>query len=305
MSKRMVLFGGSGLIGRALARRLGRDRAVCTFRSRPVEGGIRYDALTADPATVLDQAGPASHALLLFANSDTRQCATDPEATRQVNVAANKRVIDALLARGIMPVFFSSDGVFDGEKGNYVEDDPVKPVMEYGKQKAEVERYLRERTDDFLILRPARVYGAAPGAGTMLDDWLQAVTEGHEIVCAHDTRFCPIDVDDLATLVTALVENDTRGVFHTGGPESATHWSLLKSLLDALDAEDRAPPLVLKSILDLADWEPRPLDTSLVSTKAYEKCGFVPADPESVIAAFARSAHAGQNAPAQRTSRHD
>ena len=69
--------------------------------------------------------------------SRTGVCEQDPARARRINVDATTQLAD--LARDLPFVFLSSDQVFDGTKGNYVEPDEVNPLNVYGQTKAEAE----------------------------------------------------------------------------------------------------------------------------------------------------------------------
>ena len=57
-----------------------------------------------------------------------------------VNTVGSENVARAAAAVGARLVHLSTDVVFDGRKGApYVEDDPVSPVTDYGRAKAEAE----------------------------------------------------------------------------------------------------------------------------------------------------------------------
>ena len=59
-----------------------------------------------------------------------------------INVYKTKKIIDYCFNKKIIPVYISSDGVFDGLKGNYKETDLKNPIHSYGKIKNEVEKYI-------------------------------------------------------------------------------------------------------------------------------------------------------------------
>ena len=63
---------------------------------------------------------------------------SNPDLARRVNVDVTALL--AGLAAEIPFVFFSSDLVFDGRKGNYVETDAVNPIHVYGETKAAAEQ---------------------------------------------------------------------------------------------------------------------------------------------------------------------
>src|SRR6187200_1505372 len=57
-----------------------------------------------------------------------------------VNTVGSENVARAAAAVGARLVHLSTDVVFDGRKGSpYVEDDPLTPVTDYGRAKAEAE----------------------------------------------------------------------------------------------------------------------------------------------------------------------
>ena len=61
----------------------------------------------------------------------------NPALARRVNVEVTKHLAE--LAAEIRLVFFSTDLVFDGRKGNYVESDPANPLHVYGETKLAAE----------------------------------------------------------------------------------------------------------------------------------------------------------------------
>jgi len=61
----------------------------------------------------------------------------DPALARRVNVEATRLLAE--LAADVLFIFFSSDLVFDGRKGNYTETDAMNPIHIYGETKAAAE----------------------------------------------------------------------------------------------------------------------------------------------------------------------
>ena len=79
------------------------------------------------------------------AQSRTGPCQQDPILARRINVEATSLLAE--LAAEIPFLFMSSDQVFDGSKGWYVETDPVNPLNVYGETKAEAERIVLRTRD--------------------------------------------------------------------------------------------------------------------------------------------------------------
>ena len=58
----------------------------------------------------------------------------------------------------IKPIFLSTDLVFSGVKGKYVEKDIPKPKTLYGKQKLIIEKYIKKNFQNYLIFRLSKTY---------------------------------------------------------------------------------------------------------------------------------------------------
>jgi dTDP-4-dehydrorhamnose reductase len=64
------------------------------------------------------------------------------EAARHLNFDCSRRVVDEVEAAGARLVFMSTDQVFDGETGGYVETSRVHPLNLYGQLKAAMEEHV-------------------------------------------------------------------------------------------------------------------------------------------------------------------
>lgn len=263
--KRLLILGGSSFLGRAVAMQLPAEDCVATFRCQPAAGGVRFDPLKDDVEDLVDAHGPFSHALLLYGITSPDRCHADPQGSHEVNVDSTTRCLEALVRRQVMPVFASSEVVFDGERGSYVEDDAPNPLMLYGRQKVAVERFCAGLDGPWLVGRLSRVVGTQPGDGTLFTEWVAQLQDGAPIRCATDSRFNPIHVDDAATQLLALMRGRASGLVHVGGAEAATRWEMLHVLIEAWErAGLRSSSEISRCVLsDFATPEPRPRDVSL------------------------------------------
>jgi dTDP-4-dehydrorhamnose reductase len=271
-SERVLVLGGTCAIGRSLKARLG-DRAVATHRGKGSANWPCFDALSNAVEPLLDRYGPFGHAMILFAESNPDRCARDPVAARHLNVERTVAIIDVLLAHDVTPVFTSTESVFDGRKGAYVEDDSPNPLMTYGRLKLEVERYLAERPAT--VVRVARVVGTTPGDRTLFMNWLDDIAAGRNIRVAADNRFSPIHVDDVAEGLVRLVDRDLTGLFHLGNPEGMNRLEMLETLAHAWQAAGRRVDGRIEScrFSDFTTLEPRPLDSTMIPTKLVAATG--------------------------------
>jgi len=290
-----LIIGASGFVGSQLYATLGRGNAVATFNRRPVHGGVAFDARSMRLAdTVLKQHGGLTHAYILHGVTGIDDCANDPSGTAEINVAGTKRVIDDLLEQGVRPVFASSDAVFDGSRGLWTEEDPVNPILTYGRQKVEVERYLLGKAGAGLVLRLARVVAVAPGANDMVGEWLNRLESGETIRCASDQIFSPVTVDDAVDAMIKLTQGAHSGIFHVCGPQPVTRLQLLQMLVEEAGRHRKlAARIVPCSIRDFEFAEPRPLDTSMSPHKLYAALGRCFDDPRELCRKAAAARYGG------------
>jgi dTDP-4-dehydrorhamnose reductase len=275
MAPRFLVLGATGVVGRYLCRYLGAD-ALATWHNHPVPGGVRFDACTMRLSeTVLAQNPGLTHAFILLGITYIDACARDPGGSAGVNVTGVMQVIDDLMAAGVVPVFTSTDAVFDGRRGGWSEADPVSPILTYGRQKVEIEQYLAGRQLPSLTVRLCKVIDPDTPPGDWLGDALSQLERGQTIQAARDQVFTPVAADEVAAGLVQLAQQGATGLFHMGGPQACSRLDLMQRLVVAAPVHlaSAGRCIVPSSIRDFPFAEPRPLDTSLSSGKLYRALG--------------------------------
>ena len=275
---KILVIGGASLVGRHLVAHLGGARSVATVHRARTDGGIHFDALTMSPDALAEAAEGCSHAVLLLANARPDDCARDPAAARRLNVEAIAAIVERLHRWRIMPVFTSTEAVFDGRHGSYRETDMVGPLMTYAAQKMEVERLLQAADGPWLTLRLGRVVSDNPADDTMFSQWLRQIRGGEDIRCATDHIFSPIHAEDVASAAVALMDVGHTGLFHLGGPEGLPRIAMLQRLIGQWrEAGGRYDGTVIPCRMDdFPTLEPRPRNISLCSEKLILASGVRP-----------------------------
>jgi len=285
-SPRFIVFGASGLIGRAFHRRLSASEALFTYHLRPFPGGIRFDPLNQRLRDLGSDIRSCTHAFILFANSKPDSCYADPVRSRAINVECLGPLVRDLLATGIRPIFTSSEFVFDGTKGSYTEIDQPNPVLVYGRQKLEAEQLLHSIDPSILIFRLAKTFGRERGDRTLFTSWLKEL-EGcpNRIRCAADQVFSPICIDDVCEAMIRSAEAGLKGLYHLCGERRFTRLELLELLLFKVrmrqDVLTRIEPC---SIQDFCLPEKRPADVSMVPARLRATGNLRPKDVVEVCA---------------------
>ncbi len=261
-----LIVGASGFVGRRMYAALGSQRSVATYYRREVDGGVRFDAQSDRLIEVLEaSARRISHVFILYGAIDMEGCARDPVGTAKVNVDSVRRMVDDTIRYGALPVYASTDYIFDGSRGAWSEDDPARPVMAYGRQKLDVETYLRSLDAPWLAARFSKVVSGELGTHSMLGQWVGDIKAGRVHRCAHDQVFSPAFVDDVAAAMLKLALSGRRGLFNLAGPAAYSRLDLLRLLVENVRAlrPEIEPEIVPVRLHDLPFLEKRPLDTSL------------------------------------------
>lgn len=232
---RPMVIGASGLLGRALTRRLEAgfpDTVAATRAEADVTDRFRLEMEIERlrPTVVINCA----------AFTDVDGCTRDPERAYAVNAIGAENVARAAAASGCRVVQISTDYVFDGRGDRpYVETDAVGPIQEYGRSKLDGERRVATAAPDHLIVRTAWLFGRDGGAFVSFVRKRAEAREPLRIVS--DQAGSPTFVDDLADGVAQLLGTDHRGVVNFVNRGAATRLDMTEVILATLGLAGRAP----------------------------------------------------------------
>lgn len=270
---RIVVTGASGQLGAYLLGRLAADGqhevVAWSGRERGERCGIPFEPVDlADGLALglaLDRARPDA-VLHAAAISSAAEVLRDPACARTVNVEATAALARWSRTRDARLLFVSTDLVFDGTRGNYREDDPASPVLEYGRTKRAAESLVAEADPTALIVRVSLLFGAHRCGRPGFFGQQVARFRAGEVVSAFADEFrTPLHYDDAAVGLIRLLESGASGLFHLGGLERMSRWDLLVRAAGRLGFD---PALVRPGLqADAPADEPRPRDVSLDSSR--------------------------------------
>lgn len=214
--RRLVVVGGSGLVGRhlvAAARRSGR-RCLATYHRHPVAGGVRFDMAADRLPERLPGLGPGDAVVLLGAHVDQAWVDANAAAARALNVDATWRCANDVVDAGARLVFMSSEAVFAGDRENgYDEEASPSPVSRYGELKAEVESRLRSLDAAVGIARAGWIVAADECRRCPVRRTYAALLGGGARM-ATDNLLTLTDIADVVAGLLGLAGIGAGGVFH-------------------------------------------------------------------------------------------
>ena len=284
----ILILGGSGFIGQRLRVDADDKTTIATYNSNPFKGGIAFDPMQNSLFDYISSKHRFSHAILLNGDTQPDSCIADPTKSHQTNVLGLKKIVNELIELRIKPVFTSTEFVFDGKDGNYSEADPARPILLYGAQKLEIEEYLRENCEDYVIFRLAKVFGDGLFDNTLFSEWACKIRAGNEkILCAQDQAFSPIFIGDVIKALHLAVSQNLSGLFHLSGGKRYTRIECLDMFLSKIKSQNNLSCQIEPcSINDFNLPEQRPLDVSMVIDKLELSTNYKPSDIENLCQHF-------------------
>jgi dTDP-4-dehydrorhamnose reductase len=268
--QRILVTGGKGMLGTAIAERFPRDEAKLLLLDLP-----EFDVT--EPEAVGDRIGTSRPDLVIHcaAMTDVDGCETNPDAAFRVNSLGTENVAAGCAAAGCPLVHISTDFVFDGRKTTpYTEDDAPAPISVYGSSKLRAEEAVRRRLPRHFIVRTA--WSFAPWGRNFVRTILRLARERGELRVVDDQVGSPTYTPDLADGLWRLSRSQAFGTYHmTNGGVVSRHWFAREILSLAGMGEVPIAPIASD---DLDQPARRPAYSALASDRL-QKIGVPPLRP--------------------------
>ncbi|HWN96120.1 MAG TPA: SDR family oxidoreductase [Methylomirabilota bacterium] len=200
--------------------------------------------------------------------SKTLECERNPEHARLNNIEVTR--VLAELAADIPLLFFSTDLVFDGAKGNYSENDAPNPLTVYAETKLAAERIVLANPKH-TVIRTSLNAGRTTRANAFNEQWRADWLRGGTTNLFADEFRSPIAAKVTARAVWELVAANQPGLYHLGGSERLSRYEI-GQLLAANEPHLNAR-IERGSIRDYTNMRRSP-DTSLDSSKIQRLLSF-------------------------------
>ena len=203
------------------------------------------------------------------AMSKSPACKANPVLANRINIEATAHL--AGLAADADFIFFSSDLVFDGRKGNYVETDPVNPLSIYAETKVRAEQIVL-KNPRHTVIRTSLNLGISPSGISGYNEQLRdAWKNGQTLNLFFDEFRCPIVASITARAIWELAGQHRSGLYHLAGSER-----LSRVAIGELTAvrHPELKGLIKPTSLREYQGEPRAADTSMNCSKIQKLLSF-------------------------------
>lgn len=264
---RLLITGGSGLLGTKLID-VFKDHGYevfATFWRHQIKDDHLLSLDITSPQNVDHVLNTTAPDVVIHAAAYTNvdYCEKNREEALSVNVRGTKNIATSAEKIRAKVVYVSTDYVFDGEKGHYLETDETHPISVYGASKLKGEHIVQDCCHDCIVARPAVIYGAS--RSNFVTWVLSMLRQGEKINVIEDQYVSPTYNGDLAEQLMALIEKDATGVFHTAGGTRINRYELGCAIAQVFNLNDS---LLQPVQMDKMNWSAkRPRDSSLDISK--------------------------------------
>lgn len=274
MARRLMVTGGGGFVAGSVIRQAGPDWAVTALSRRAhtyAQPGLEWrvldvrdrDALAAAFAAVRPDAVIHTAALGVI-----DYCEAHRDEAEAVNAGVTRTVAELCREHGAKLVACSTDNVFDGETGLYIEEDPPNPVNFYGWTKVLGERAVQETGGETVIARLSVVMGLPvlePG-NSFLSRMMETFARGEVAAMPEAEIRSPLDVITAGRALLELADNRYTGIIHVSGLDRLSRYALGQAIADRLGyPRSLVGPDVTPNLEGRAE---RPRDVSLDNHRA-------------------------------------
>ncbi len=290
-----LIIGGDGLIGGALYRTLSKH-GVAVYRTsrQPRRDGKSFffdlgnSDINVSPHRPLWSIVRKEKPTVFIAAGVTglKECETAPESTGIINVTNTTTVVGELVRAGCFVVFLSSNAVFSGQRPFPSEHERTCPSTEYGRQKVEVEEFLRSfpgGAKDGGQIAIVRLTKVLPDTRRLMQGWVASLRNGARIQAMDDYIFSPISLRFVTESLIKLASQQHGGIYHLSGDQDLSYYAFAQMLARSSGASADLVESVKKYEGSAYELGGGSLYSALGMGQTLRKAGISPQNPEMVV----------------------
>ena len=166
--------------------------------------------------------------------SKSTACQENAALAKKLNVEVTAWLTE--MAADIPLIFLSTDLVFDGRQGNYLETAPVNPLSVYAETKAAAEQIVLAHPRN-IVIRTSLNGGVSPtGDRGFNEEMRRAWQQGRTLTLFKDEFRCPIPVVATVQAIWELAIRNQPGLYHVAGSERLSRFQIGQLLAAPLAA---------------------------------------------------------------------
>lgn len=283
IKKRIFVTGSNGMLGQRIIHFFSKlenvELLACSVEDKQVPGIKEVDYIQCD----MRQRDNIKSAVLNFypdfiinaaAYTNVDLCESDRENAWKLNVKGVEYLAEACRVLDAHIIHISSDYVFNGKRGPYLESSKPSPLGYYGRTKLASENALKISGAMNTIIRTNVLYGVANSRPDFVRWVINSLRDGKQINIVTDQINNPTYIDDLVYAISRMIEFRRQGVFNIGGRDFLSRYDFAMKVVKYFGLDESLVKPILTE--DLKQPAPRPLSSGLITIKAESELGFKP-----------------------------
>jgi len=216
---RILITGASGLLGLNLALEAAKQHTVFgTVNSHPIKTKafevLRVNLLDPDEMDrVVTYANP-DWVIHCAALANLEACEANPALAKQLNTDLPEKLATIVARGGARLLHVSTDAVFDGQRGNYTEDDQPEPLSVYARTKFDGEKVVAAVKPEAIVARVNLFGWSLSGKRSLAEFFYNNLVAGKQVMGFTDVYFCPLLANDLAKIFIEMLTAGLQGLYH-------------------------------------------------------------------------------------------
>lgn len=231
--EKILITGGDGYVGSNLCsflKELGYTVYPCVFSSKGLKNEVVLDITNSDAVIKIINEVQPDLVIHTAGLSSLGECEKNQAKADLINFVGTKNIVDSINKKTKL-IFFSSDYVFDGEKGDYKETDAANPKTVYGQTKLKAEKYITDNLKDYIIVRTANIFGRG---GNFFNFVVNSLLANESIEVYDNVAFTPTQIDYLIDSLYRLISIDFKGIIHIAGKDKLTRYGFALKIAEEL-----------------------------------------------------------------------
>lgn len=238
---KILITGGSGLLGQYLNLSLSKDNEILTLYNSNIGNCNQFNSMKIDITDFisLDEIFNSykPNAVIHTAGFTRPEACSEEnrELVHKTNVEATKIISHLCDKYNTKLIYTSTDLVYDGNgRGMLKENSQLNPVSIYAETKLNAEKEIGETFDNFIILRTSLIIGFGLNhSRNNFHEMYNAFKKGNHAKLFSDQYRTPISLINASELISELVKSDVKNVIlNFGGKERVSRVELGEMLCE-------------------------------------------------------------------------
>ena len=270
MKQKLLIIGGSGLVGSTLAEYALSDYDIhLTYnKNMPQNTLVKSTAidLLDDRTKITDLIKSLKPDLVVHtaAHPSVDICELNHKVADTLHVDITQDIVDICNKTDSKLIYLSTDAVFAGQLNKkYTEEDVPHPINYYGKTKLSAEKIILN-TSHNVVLRTSVIYGWHHRS--RFTNWILGNIKEKKLVDPFSDQYnTPTLVDDLVKSIIEIIRLKISGLYHATGKTCINRYEFALDLADKFGYDKN----LIKSVTSAQKKQdaPRPISTCLSSSK--------------------------------------